>query len=423
MPELNDQHYLQAVTELGNTRMIVADRDIYSQNRIKLIASGMRINSQLYDRLIKHKLLELDKTLSIDNMLNADRIRDDVASLLQENAKLAKMQAIIGKNFLYSRVLAIQLPSPLAFKLTVARDKYNHIYRHSLMLMIIVVYLAHCNGMNSAEQECAATAALFHDIGLLHIDPKLLAPSHVMSDTERHHLYSHPLTAYLLLCEFPELPRCIAEAVLVHHERMDGSGYPRGLRGDKISRYGQILAVAEIAAKAFDSNHPKVSWKNLEVMLKLNFRQYGQGLIGHLNIFRENDAPTALSDNMSHLITKVNLIAQLFENFNQHANAISCDQMFDLAKTRMVALRLKLLEAGFDPHDPARLIQIFTDDLESRSDYSPLLNEALWQFKALLREISRRWPEVSVDEAQPKRAENEWLNNMKRSLLSADINK
>lgn len=62
-----------------------------------------------------------------------------MASLLQENAKLAKMQVIIGKDFLYSRFLAIQLPSPLAFKLTVARGKYNHIYRHNLMLMIIVV--------------------------------------------------------------------------------------------------------------------------------------------------------------------------------------------------------------------------------------------------------------------------------------------
>jgi hypothetical protein len=356
-------------------------------------------------------------------MLSTERIRDDVASLLQENTKLARMQEMIGKDFLYSRVLAIQLPSQLAFKLTVAREKYNHIYRHSLMLMIIVIYLAYCDGMNLAEQECAATAALFHDLGLLHIDPELLAPSHVMSDTERHHLYSHPLTAYLLLCEFPELPRYIAEAVLVHHERMDGSGYPRGLRGDKISRYGQILAVAEIAAKAFDSSHPKVSWQNLEVMLKLNFRQYGQGLIGHLNIFRENDEPTVLPDNISHLIAKVNLIAQLFDNFNQHANAIGCDKTFDLAKTRMAALRLKLLEAGFDPHDPARLIQIFTDDLESMSDYSPLLNEALWQFKALLREISRRWPEGSVDEAQPGRAENEWLNYMKNSLLSADISK
>lgn len=72
MPELNDQHYLQAVTELGNTRRIIADRDIYSQSKMKLISSGMHINSQLYDRLIKHKLLELDKALSIDNMLSTE---------------------------------------------------------------------------------------------------------------------------------------------------------------------------------------------------------------------------------------------------------------------------------------------------------------------------------------------------------------
>ena len=261
MHELQDEHYLRALTELGDTRKIVADRDIYSQSGIKLVASGVHITSGLHERLVKHKFMQpLDMALSIENMLDPKAILQDVLDLIQTNDKLKKMADAIDKDYYYRRIiLAIQLPAPLAFKLTVAREKYCRIYQHSLLLLIISVYLARRDGMNFQEAEWVATAALFQDIGLLHVDPRLLEPAHVMSADERRHLYAHPLTAYLLLCEFPGLPRHIADAVLEHHERMDGSGYPRGLRGEKISRYGQILAVAELAAKVFDADHPVAS--------------------------------------------------------------------------------------------------------------------------------------------------------------------
>jgi hypothetical protein len=289
--------------------------------------------------------------------------------------------------------------------------------------MVIGTYLARCDGMDAREQEWVSTAALFHDIGLLHIDPKLLAPSHLMSDAERGHLYAHPLTAYLLLCEFPEIPKKIADAVLEHHERMDGSGYPRGLRGEKISRYGQILAIAELAAKAFDSDHPKVPWKKMEVMFKLNSRQYGQKLIGHLNIFREKDTadvPSSTED-PAHLVAQVKLIAKLFEDVNHHSDPKCHDKIFDLASTRLAALKFELLDAGFDPHDPASLTQRFIDEPECISEYAPLLNEAIWQFKALVLEISRHWPEGAEKTSPPEKPQHAWLNDLKQSLLAANL--
>lgn len=425
MPEHEDEHYLRAVTELGDTRKIVAGCDIHSQSGIKLVASGVCIKSGLYERLVKHKLLpSLDKALSIENMLDPGGILDDVRELLESNGKLRAISDLIDRNFFERLILDAQIPAPLAFKLTVAREKYPEIYQHSLLLMVTGIYLAGCDGMSAREQMHVLMAALFHDIGLLHIDPRLLAPAHVMNDAERRHLYTHPLTGYLLLCEFPEIAGDIANAVLEHHERMDGGGYPRGLSGDRISRAGQILAIAELVAKAFDSDQPQVPWKKLEVMLKLNSKQYGQGLIGHLTVFREDNADGTAAGNgdPAHLIALVTLIAELFDNFSQHAPPARRDKIFDLAATRLAALRLELLEAGFDPYNPAEMTQRFMDEPECRSDYVPLLNEALWQFKSLVVEISRLWPkELEELESQAGTSERTWLNNMKRSLLSADM--
>ena len=424
MSELNDEHYLRAVTSLGDTRKIVAQRDIYSQSGMKLVASGIHITSDLYERLVRHKmLLPLDMALAVENMLDQKAILQDVIELIQANDKLKRMVDAVGKDGHYRRtILAMRLPAPLAFKLTVAREKYRRIYQHSLLLLIISVYLAHCDGMNSQEEEWVATAALFHDIGLLHIDPKLLEPSHVMSADERHHLYAHPLTAYLLLCEFPELPRQIADAVFEHHERMDGSGYPRGLRGEKISRYGQILAVVEVAAKASDSGHPDVPWKKLEVILKLNSRRYGQGLIGHLNIFRGDlvAGQTSGSNDSEHLIAQARLIARLFEDFNRHSHIGCRDRIFDFAQTRLDGLRLELSDAGFDPRDPERLVQMFMDDPECMSEHATLLDEALWRFKSLVLEIKRHWPEESEKyDRQSEKPEHAWLSEMKLLLFTA----
>ena len=424
MHELQDEHYLRALTELGDTRKIVADRDIYSQSGIKLVASGVHITSGLHERLVKHKFMQpLDMALSIENMLDPKAILQDVLDLIQTNDKSKKMADAIDKDCSYRRIiLAIQLPAPLAFKLTVAREKYCRIYQHSLLLLIISVYLARRDGMNFQEAEWVATAALFQDIGLLHVDPRLLEPAHVMSADERRHLYAHPLTAYLLLCEFPGLPRHIADAVLEHHERMDGSGYPRGLRGEKISRYGQILAVAELAAKVFDADHPGMPWKKLEVMLKLNSRRYGQGFIGHLNILRDDPAaeePSGSNDS-ERLVAQVRLIAKLFEDFNRHSAPNCRDEVFDFAQTRLAGLRLELSDAGFDPRDPEGLIQLFTGEPECISEYAPLLNEALWRFKSLVLAISRHWPEEAENhDRQPEKPERAWLNEMNLLLLAA----
>jgi len=421
MEKPQDQHYLRAVTELGDARKIVAHSDIYAQNGIKLVAAGFHITSELYERLVMHKMLpQLDMALAIENMLDQKTILQDTLDLIHANDKLKKMADTLGGDDRYRRIiLAIQLPAPLAFKLTLAREKFPRIYQHSLLLLIISVYLAHCDGMNAQEQEWMAMAALFHDIGLLHIDPALLEPSHVMSTEERRHLYAHPLTAYLLLCEFTELPRQIADAVLEHHERMDGSGYPRGLRGEKISRYGQILAVAELAAKVSDADHPDVPWKKLEVMFKLNSRRYGQGFIKHLNIFRDDAGEPSEFHNPEPLIAQVNLIAGLFENFNQHSVPAQRDKIFDYAQTRLAMLRLSLFEAGFDPRDPERLMQLFTDDPDSMAEYVPLLEETLWRFKSLMQEISRLWPEESnKDDRESEKLERAWLSEMKLLLFT-----
>lgn len=420
--QVSDPFYLRAVTELGDERKVVATCDIYSQTGIKLVAAGILVTSNLYEKLVRHKLIPtLDKALAMEDMLNVSTVLDDLENLLGMTQRLTKLNAEMGKGRSYRQLLGdFKIPSALAFKLTVAKEKFPKVYQHSLLLAAVSTYLARCDGLSEQDERGAAIAALFHDIGLLHIDPALLDPSHVMTPAERKHLYAHPLTAYLLLNEFPELSSAITNAVLEHHERMDGSGYPRGLRGGRISRLGQILAIAELAAKAFDSEKPEIPWKKLDVMLKLNSRKYGQGLIGHLGIFKEVSESEKEAAALEKLATQARFVAKLFDDFNQ-SDSLACNQeALNFAQGRLEELRLGLFEAGFDPRDPDGLIQMFVDDPECMGDYAPLLEEAIWQFKSLMLEVARQWA-TPVGQQGAERAMCAWVQKMNASLAAYSV--
>ncbi len=87
------------------------------------------------------------------------------------------------------------------------------------------------------------TAALLHKVGMAKLPSAFYLSAKVFGDKERKALSAHPLAAYRLLKGL-SVNENIARAVAEHQERYDGSGYPRGLKGDAISAYSRILAVA-----------------------------------------------------------------------------------------------------------------------------------------------------------------------------------
>lgn len=415
---MSQDHYLKAVTELSQSHKMIAASDIHSPSGIKLIAAGVEITNKMLDRLSQHKLIpNLDQALSMENMLNSESIYLDAIDLLNGSDKLIKaIQSVDKTNSFRSVIAAISLPTPLLFKLTVAKEKYSHIYQHSLLLMIISVYLAHRDGMKTKELEEVATASLFQDIGMMHIDPDLLKPSYVMSPLERRHLYAHPLTGFLLISEFPEISKSVANAILEHHERMDGSGYPRGINGESISRYGQILSITEIIAKAFDEEGQRLSWKDVDVILKLNSKKFGAGLVSYLDVFFDDLVEASSDQNESeNLIEQIRVIAKLFSDFNHVTSSQNNNKIFEYSKSRLIELQVSLFSAGIDPRDPEQLIEIITSDPEAKTDYIPIINETIWQFRSLLMDISRLFPEIHQPSGELNL--NGWLTQMKLTLM------
>ena len=119
----------------------------------------------------------------------------------------------------------------------------NFLVTHSLRSAVFAIVVGMELKMQNHQLVELATAALMHEIGLIHIAEDIYSRAGELSDEEKKYLHVHPVLSCKILkkAKFP-LPVCLG--TLDHHERENGTGYPQRLTGEKISLYGKIIAVA-----------------------------------------------------------------------------------------------------------------------------------------------------------------------------------
>jgi len=100
-------------------------------------------------------------------------------------------------------------------------------------------------GMSAAEQRVLARSGLLHDVGKLGIPGAILHKHDPLDDSEWQLMRTHPEVGLKILEWAGNFERALL-AVLYHHERMDGSGYPHGLAGDAIPIEARVVAVADM---------------------------------------------------------------------------------------------------------------------------------------------------------------------------------
>lgn len=137
-------------------------------------------------------------------------------------------------------------------KLTEARDPYtsDHQERVSAIATAVAVRL----GYDASFCEGIRVAGLVHDVGKIYVPAEILTKPRRLSDAEFAIIREHPRVGFEVLKDV-KFPWPIAEYVVHHHERLDGSGYPDHLAGDEISIGARILAVADVV-EAMSSHRP-----------------------------------------------------------------------------------------------------------------------------------------------------------------------
>jgi len=130
--------------------------------------------------------------------------------------------------------------------LTQLKHKDEYTTFHSINVCIFSILLGRHMGLSEKEMRILGLGALLHDIGKMHVPLEILNKPGKLTGFEKKIMNSHPQMGYDLLVTARDFPLAALDVIRYHHERMDGSGYPKGLIGEGITPYVQIVALVDV---------------------------------------------------------------------------------------------------------------------------------------------------------------------------------
>ena len=272
--------YLRCVERVAQSTDMRASQDIYASNGMKLIASGSRIDQATWEKLTRHTLsLPLEAVLTAADPVDAATLVRDTDQIIAAEPGIAALVNRTGDPLAWKALTGnLDLPPPLGFRFKVMREQKRDMYHHALRLAV----LAHCIGLrlkwSGPQLAELVLAALCHDIGEMHTDPAIFESGRAIGGDNLRFIHVHPVTGYVILSQTAHVPRAVALAVLQHHERLDGSGYPHGISGERIQPAARVLAVADLydaVARGGDLNR-------LKVILRVEQGQLDQAVVSAL---------------------------------------------------------------------------------------------------------------------------------------------
>lgn len=131
----------------------------------------------------------------------------------------------------------------------------DYTYKHCLRVAMMSAAIAKQLQLKRSEMRDLCEAALLHDIGKRMISINIIRKPGKLTDEEFEEIKKHPQYGYYLLKKNGTYPDTVMNAVLMHQEKFDGTGYPLGLSGNQISLIARIITVADVY-DALTSNRP-----------------------------------------------------------------------------------------------------------------------------------------------------------------------
>ncbi|MCW2277426.1 HD-GYP domain-containing protein [Heliophilum fasciatum] len=180
------------------------------------------------------------------------------------------------------------------------RSKENWLMSHSLSVSVLATVLGMNCGLEQKRLVELAMGAMLHDVGVTALPAGLLAKDEALYDAAEVTKYrEHVPEGFNLLRRQLEVPLMSAHVAYQHHENVDGSGYPRGLKGHEIHLYGRIVAVADVYDRLVNKGRKRVlPHEACEILMGLTGRYLDQELV---TMFLKSVAtyPTGISVRLS----------------------------------------------------------------------------------------------------------------------------
>ncbi|HEX2009471.1 MAG TPA: HD domain-containing phosphohydrolase [Roseateles sp.] len=397
-------HYLQHMAHTAERREVQASEDIISGSGIKLLAKGARIGPRTREQLLLHKLAKpLEDCVRIDDGVLPQSLEPIAAALLERHALLASICRHERAEPVGAALAGLPLSVPVQSLLTLYADFQGDRLQHGVGVAMLSLALARRLLPGESEQHrLLAIAGLLHDVGELYIDPQHLRAQQPMRPEIWRHIASHPVIGYRVLREMQGAGRVVAEAVLNHHERLDGFGYPRGIADAQFTLDGQILATSEWLMGLIESGQAPLA--RASVVSKLMPGEFGmplQTVLAQADVEQFSDlpdTPQALDEALAELEQVMETLARFRELRAGGAARLegagpALRRIFEQAVARMQRIQAAFSSSGLDfAASPRRIVAELKAlrDPQAHLELQVLAREFGWRLRELEREALLR---------------------------------
>lgn len=302
-------------------------KKIYNDEGLILLADGVELTDPLIRQLMKLDIGYIyiqdavTEDIEIPGMLQ-DETRNEALKVIRTQFQSMANVSGMSKGFYHLDKKFSKMMDTILDDLSSLQDPMimlldmnttdNYLYVHSLNVCLYTLVMGIAHGYSREELRVIGMGAMLHDIGKTQIPMKIVQKPGGLTDEEFRHMRAHTEIGFRILKDEPNIPLLVAHCAYQHHERINGSGYPRGLKGEQIHEYAKWLGIAD-SYDAMTSN--RVYKKAMLPHQAVESLYVGSGTLyeqRQLQLFRDRVAiypiglPVKLSTGQSGIVVKVN---------------------------------------------------------------------------------------------------------------------
>ena len=242
---------------------VILGKSIYNERGTILVSEGATLTQAIINRLvglnIRFVYIKDERTEDIVPASSiSDQLRLDAIQTIESTfAKIHRNDKL--QNSIVVEKAAIRFTQLIRSIMDSLRDNHellslladvfvydNYVFNHSLNVALYSIAVGMELKLPGQQLETLGMGAILHDVGKMFIPFEILGKSGKLTEEEYEMVKMHPEYGFKMLKNIHTVSLHVAHCAYQHHERLDGSGYPRGLKRDEIHDLGKIIAVADV---------------------------------------------------------------------------------------------------------------------------------------------------------------------------------
>jgi len=248
--KLKDEQMVEKIVNFGI-------REVYIDTELGLDVDSAPTKEELDQELFEeiHKIDEINfddiMPVSVDKEISgAKKVRKEAMKTVQNVMNNIKMGAQIHKEeveLVVHDIIISMLRNPNAMmSLGMLRTTDEYLYQHSIGVCALMVSFGKFLGFDSQVLKEVGLGAMLHDIGTMKVPNEIITKESGLTEEEYEQVKKHVTYGRSILNETEGVTDISLVTAYQHHERIDGSGYPLGLKDDQISKAGKAIAIVDV---------------------------------------------------------------------------------------------------------------------------------------------------------------------------------